>query len=363
VKAYIKADTREDPSILEDLIQRLEGQGIKPVGTSSRWQDIPDKGPFLYLRNPYIRFDTEQLAIEFNLKHPEFSHIECSEGEILCVNPGAGGEHAFVADSSFYYKKPLCSPLPIMIVTHRRPAYLKLALNSIFYSCKHIENQKLYIIASNPDEDTESMIRTCVENNINVEGVITDNNLGYTISNFGSKFFKLKKFIHFEDDGILPESLHYQIPYWTQQLNYRSTTAEFVAFRISEYNKTASLSRAEQAQDPKFQYLDYPELWNYVTPKETQLPAVSGLGLVIDSEKMYRDYEKSSYQTDLGIYRESKSACILNVPIYHIGANQLMDFGGKASPPKEVDKMQKGVNIRTGETREIDLSIDWISHV
>ena len=57
-KAYIYADPVEDPLVIEDLCSRLRKQGITPYLTERSWKNIFSKEPFLYFRNPYIRFDS-----------------------------------------------------------------------------------------------------------------------------------------------------------------------------------------------------------------------------------------------------------------------------------------------------------------
>ena len=360
-RAYIKADTLEDPEVLQNLTQRLATQGITSVFTDKDWKEIIDPAPVLYFRNPYLRYTDELQVIKYHHEHPETPYI-AADGEIISVNNIATGPNSFRANRRITYYKPAISPLPILMGTHQRPLYLKLTLNSLLYSIRAIPEQKIYIVMSQPDEETKKIVTETLKEYPQVEAVLSEENLRYAFANFGSKFYNLQKFIHHEDDGILPQNLEYFIPFWTQQLHHRHNTANLVTFRIFEgnwtttFHKSEFLARSEQIQIPN------KILWHYSKPTFKTIVPIGGMGMVIDSETMYKDFKPPSYNnSDHGVYFSSKIICIVNIPIYHIGANYEVDYPTYAAKKQNtaVNPLQKGMDLRSGVSRTIDLTTDW----
>lgn len=354
-KAYLKADSLEDPLIIKDLKDRLAKQAISLQITTLNWQEIDECLPFLYYRNPYIRFPSEKHILDLHHKSPEIRVVKSHSDEILSVNPSITERIQAKLDVPITFQKPLYSPLPILIGTHNRPEYFQLTLNSLRYTTKDVADQKFYIVASAPDQRTDEIIRNFLKEEPRAEAVFCYANLSLTLFNFASRFFKLTKFIHFEDDGLLPESTHYQMPFWTQQLTYRATTADLVGFRVSEDNRKTWLHQQKLLNTKIETFLNFQDdqIWHYFEPKNTDQPPISGNGLVIDFEKHYKN--SPFYQTDLGMYFNSQKVCIINIPIYHIGANSAMDYPKNLPAPKNVAQFYYGTDGRTGETRKIDL--------
>lgn len=366
MKAFLRADPYEDPHAIKSLKQRLADQGIQLFFTQKRWQDIdlPSKEPFLWYRNAFVRFSDEGNILDLH-KKSDFLLIKSSNDEVVSVNPHVKNNYCYNLTAETTYQQPKHPALPILMATHNRPDYFKLTINSLFYSTKDIPEQEYYFVANQPDEVTKQIIEKLVAVSPNIHAVITDKNLGYAAYNFGSKFFNLDRFIIFEDDGILPSSTRYLYPYWTKQLHYRSTTADYVGFRISEQNRNEYLCKEEQKRGIRYKYLDFDEslLWNYFYPTTNDLPPISGLGSVIDSPAMYKEHRKIGYfQTDLNIYYNSDSVCMTTLPIYHIGANQDMDLGSRTKAPRDLDRFYEGTNIANGEHQVIDLALDWQEH-
>jgi hypothetical protein len=358
-KAYVKCDLREDAAAINDLRVRLNRQSILLHSTTKEWDQIQtfDSKPFLYFRNPYIRIENEYSLLEYH-QGQKFPYIKIYNddyvGNIISVKDSDPSNFSFNVKQSISFYEPPIEALPILLANYRRPTYLKLTLNSILHNLEQCKDQKIYIVSSDPDKDTLEILENLPEN---VEIVVTENNVGRAITNFGSKFFNLEKFIHFETDGILSEATSYLLPYWTRQFNYRSTTADLVGFRVSNENKPA-------AHYPAF--FDRKELvfsnntWNYFVPKLDDLPPISGLGLVIDSNKMYQNFNKDFYyKNDWNLYFEAKLVCIANIPVYHLGNNQAMDYKKRDASPTDVARFQKGTNLRTGEEKIIDLESNF----
>ncbi|RJR09570.1 hypothetical protein C4588_04800 [Candidatus Parcubacteria bacterium] len=197
----------------------------------------------------------------------------------------------------------------------------------------------------------------------NTEAVISQNNLKYSFANFGSKFFNLPTFIHFEDDGIIPDHINYTMPFWTSQLAHRAATADIIAMRVYEGNWASEMYLCGMLNDkPLFRFTD--QLWHYLKKADADKFTVplGGLGFVIKSKSMYRDFKSDMYaSSDRIIFQNAKSLCLLNLPIYHIGANQKMDYPGynlkKISA--SVERHQSGTDLRTGLQKTIDLALNW----
>lgn len=366
-EAYIRADPLENPETVINLTSRLQKKAISYTITEKDWKEIRSPKPFLYFRNPYLRFDEEEEIILFHNQNPQIPFVKTVDGELISVSHKAEDTTPFVAYKRTYYHRPNCDPLPILLGTHQRSLYFQLTLNSIFYNCKeHLSDQKLYLVLSQPDEATLKIAKNALENApIQVEAVLSQENLKYSFANFGSKYFNLPKFLHVEDDGIFPESLHYQVPFWTNQLNYRSDTADLTCFKISEENWESSFYKCDVMHHNTRLEIPTSSLWHYQQQHFRKIMPFGGLGIVIDSEKMYRDFKAPNYcATDHSIYQNAKSICFLNTPIYHLGANLKMDYPELAEKKRTtkthaVNQLQRGINLRTKAIKEIDLAVPW----
>lgn len=360
--AYVNTDPLENPEVLLDLKSRLDARGVTMVMTDKPWQKIYHPGPFLYFRNAYLRFDNEGQILDFHIANSHIPFIQTINREIVSVSPFTQEINTFVIRAGTYYMRPSIEPLPILLGTHCRPTYLQLTLNSLFNSFQD-DRQKVYLIASQPDDETLKIIEKTLSAHPNTSAVLSPENLKYSFANFGSKFFNLESFIHFEDDGILPDHITYNLPFWTCQLAYRASTADIIAMRVFEGNWATEMYTCGMLNNkPLYKFEDH--LWHYFKKKEAERYTVplGGLGFVIKSASMYKNFDPTTYaSSDRIMFQESKSLCMVNMPVYHIGANQKMDYPGYnlKKVNVQVAQHQKGINMRTKEEKMIDLAVDW----
>lgn len=362
--AYVRADPLENQEVLLDLKSRLDTCKITMVMTDKPWQEIYHPQPFLYFRNTYLRFDNEGQILDFHIQNPHIPFIQTINREIVSISPFTQEVNTFVLRSGTYYMRPSIEPLPILLGTHCRATYLQLTLNSLFNSFQDTR-QIVYLVASQPDDETTKIIEKTLSERTNVQAVLSPENLKYSFANFGSKFFNLDHFIHFEDDGILPDHISYNLPFWTSQLAHRASTADIIAMRVFEGNWATEMYTCGMLNaKPLYKFDD--NLWHYFKKKEADrytLP-LGGLGFVIKTDSMYKNFDPSTYaSSDRIMFQESKSLCMVNIPVYHIGANQKMDYPGynMKKVNVQVARHQKGINMRTKEEKTIDLAVDWIN--
>lgn len=350
--AYIRTDAKENPEVVVDLQNRLMAQGIQPLTTRLPWQGIAATEPFLYYRNAYLRYPREAELLKFHREH-DFWYLRTTDEEVISVNPKTGSQAYFVANCRNTYYCPMISPLPIIVGLHQRLEYSKLTLNSLLYSLGEESQQKIYLVLSQTSPGVKAWVTEILNRHPQIEAVACDENLGFSLFKWGCRYWDLNSFIHWEDDGILPEATRYLLPYWTRQMAYRATTADFTGFRVSEENQTAWLQR-QRLYRTNSTYLTFdPEsIWSYFVSQPTDLPPISGNGLVIDAN---RDYQGAEHTSDLALYRKARSVCLANIPVYHIGANHAMDYGEKPRAPIAAQKSYRGVNLRTQEIRVISL--------
>jgi len=365
-QAYIKTDEFENPAVIKNLTDRLSKKQISWTITNKHWKDILSIRPFLYYRNPYIRFEDEDKVISFHQENPQFPLLKALDGEVVSVNSTADGGCDFTLFQNIYYHVPDYEPLPILLGTHKRLTYLRLTMNSLLHTAA-IPGQRIYIVASEPDAETLAYLQNLLINEqVTVDVVVSNVNLKYSFANFGAKFFSLRKFIHYEDDGIMPENVNYFMPYWTQQLHYRSTTADLVGFRVSESNWNSGFYRCDMFTKSKPLEIPNDTLWHYSKKNMQNITPLGGLATVINCETMMRGFDPPNYCTsDHILYVNSKIICIANVPIYHIGANQEIDYYSYSQDKKRltklgVDQFQEGRDLRTGITKKIDLANSWL---
>lgn len=363
-KAYVRGDPLENSEVISELASRL-GDEISIILTDKAYMDIVDPSPFLYYRNPYIRFDNELELIKFHTENSNLRRLMTIDREIISANPFSELSYDYRVNSGTYLYEPKDEPLPILMGVHRRPEYLKFTLNSLLYSLQS-KRQKLYIVLSDSDTETTEIIKNTIENSdIHVEAVVSNNNLFYGFVNFGAKFFGLnKKIILFDEDVIVPENLKYHIPFWTSQFNYRATTADLVALKVSKENYTVGT----------LQWLPKPVItipennrWYYSKIKIANPLPIGGMGMAIECNKHLKDFKEPEYGTsDSEFCKNSRNICIANVAVYHIGVNEKMDYPAyyknKPMVNRNVNRYQEGINLITGETKTIDMQLDWAEH-
>ena len=370
-RAYVRADSLDDPAAFNDLKSRL-GNDISIILTDKPYNEIVASNPFLYFRNPYIRFDNELEIIKFHTENSNFPYLTSIDGEIISVSSFGGGLSNFIMGAKTSLFEPKIEPLPIIVGAHRRPLYLGLTLRSLLYNIQS-KNQKIYIVLSDPDTQVINTVDEIIENSeIDIQVVASSNNLFYSWPNFGAKFFNLEKMILFDDDVILPGNLKYHVPYWTSQLNYRSSTADLVALRVSTDNYASGIlePRAALSRWASKPLVSIPKRnrWFYskLDSDKEQLPIGGGMGMVIDSKKHLKNFAGPNYVSPDGHFcTHSRNICIANVTVYHIGSNEIMDFPAySANKPnvRNIDRHQEGTNLITKEIKSIDLKLDWTEH-
>lgn len=362
MKAYVRTDALELSEVVNDLKSRLDAFGIQAIQTSLDWKAIKETEPFLYFRTPYLRLDNEGGVLTYHLKNPHIPYLATMDGELVSISPSCNiKDHPFLLNSQSGFYLPQLKPLPILLGTSQRSVYLKLTLNSLMYNIKD-KRQKLYLVISQPDSETLLLIEFFLKKYSNIQAVLVESNLKYAFANFGSKYFNLRKFIHFEDDGILPENTHHLLPYWPSQLTYRSETADLTCLRVQEYLTTNLLKSNYVYRSQGVIKIPEEIMWFYTKYDPDFVLPVGGLGMVIDSESCYKDFEGPRYcKTDINFLFKAKKVCIGNIPIYHLGSNQRMDYPDYVEQKKElgVNRYQFGKDMRTQETRRIDLQADW----
>lgn len=365
MKAFIKTDELESKEVVNSLENRLSD--IQIIKTDKDWRDIKslETAPFLYFRNPYIRINNEKDILSFHIKNSSFPFITSKDGELISVSPQSNiKDNHFIINSESSYYRPSQDPLPIILGTNRRPIYLELTLNSLLYNIKD-PRQKIYIVVSDPDKVTLEIISSLLKKEQSIDAVLVQENLKYSFANFCSKFFSTPRFIHFEDDGLLPENTHYNLPFWPSQLTYRLNTANLVAFKIQEYFSTNLLKSSYIYRSNGALKISENTMWHYVKYSKDQIFPIGGLGMVIDAEKSYINFREPGYfNRDDGMARDAGNLCLANIPIYHIGNNQKMDYPDYVSNKKDlsVSRFQIGENLRTHEKKIIDLRSDWIDY-
>lgn len=370
-RAYIRADSLDDPAAFDDLKSRL-GNDVSIVLTDKPYTDIVASDPFLYFRNPYIRFDNELEIIKFHVENSDFPYLISSDGEVISVSPFGEGLSNFIMRAKTRLFEPKIKPLPILIGSHRRPLYLGLTLRSLLYNIQS-KNQKIYIVLSDPDTEIINTVSDIIKNSeTDIQAVVSNNNLFYSWPNFGAKFFNLEKMILFDDDVILPENLKYHIPFWTSQFNYRSSTADLVAFKVSSDNYASGILEPRAAL---LRWVSKPSVsipkhirWFYskMEPDKEHLPIGGGMGMVIDGKRHLKNFADPQYiSSDNHFCKQSRNICIANVTVYHIGSNEVMDFpsyNANKSNVKNIDRYQEGINLITREIKSIDMKLDWVEH-
>jgi len=91
------------------------------------------------------------------------------------------------------------------------------------------------------------------------------------------------------------------------------------------------------------------------------------MGMAITCDKHLRNFKAPEYgSSDSAFCGFSRSICIANIPLYHIGVNEVMDYpeyyNNKPYVNRAVNRYQQGTNLITEESKTIDMQLDWSEH-
>lgn len=353
----IRCDDKENLEVVNNVKRWVSNHNLIPVIAKPEEQITYST---LYLRTPYHRFYLPNDVCKLFKKH-NFARIVTKDKDIVALNPALLANKisiGFTLDNEAEVVEPEIEPLPILLVTHRRPALLKQSLMSLLYSIQS-SRQKIYILASAPDEETIKTLKYLIATDHRItEVAISQDNLGYAVGNCGIKTFDLPEFIHFEDDFILPEHTRHLFPFWTQQFRLRLADADLVSFRVSTDNMPIETLNLYDISE-KFKKFTLGQ-WNYYSVEPKDSPPISGNGLYINSNKLYSKIEPPYYyQSDMAWYQQCKTICLANVCVYHTGANFHINQDRTSHARTEPIRPPQKVEVRflkSGKTKVIDLA-------
>lgn len=273
--------------------------------------------PYLVFPNPHIRISDPESIISFHLENG-FSEI-FDKNRIISKMPSSEGSAFFLSAAVVYHEKPACKPAPILMVAHNRTEYFKLSLNSLIHSLFFSSDTPIHIMLSKPNDSIRDVAFAAQSYYPNLYLYESVNNIGLGGFNILLQYLKPEKFIMYEEDFILPQSVKFTMPYWPHIFTDRLDYLDLVAFSTSLENLPENFysDLKEQAAKKIFQYG-----WN-----------ISGHAIGSTMATTLKNYLKASSKN--GPYHVTPDGNLLKLPLvsinsitgYHIGWNQEMDYG------------------------------------
>lgn len=257
--ALIIFDGYGDSGAFEQLRDELKDQGLSytvlpHIAEYDCWKKTADVStPVLFYRNEFMRIKTPRQALDFHRVNHSFPFTtDTSWGfyQTVSLKPSEVdlmGNFKMVSQNlwSFIYQpearmvdiaKPKYEQVPIFVLAHNRPEYLKLTLNSLLHSTSDQDNRKIVIIWNDATDEVKNLTLSYLKKDKNIEFLEILPNAKLAAINVALQVYRPKKFIYCEDDVIFPEPTRNYFPQWVTQFASRLNDFDVVAWHYGTEN-------------------------------------------------------------------------------------------------------------------------------
>jgi len=340
--ALIVYDGYGDSGAFEELSNELKSSGlmfdtITHLGEYDDWK----KGlknpntPVLFYRNEFIRIKSPKEYLDYHRQNPNSpfttdtswgfyqpvslnpSHVQIKDG----FKPYSDNFFSLLYRSSDYVltiAKPQYEQVPIFVLAHNRPEYLKLTLNSLLYSTEDLENRKIVVILNDATTEVRNLCFSYLDRDL--EFLEISPNAKFAALNVALQVYKPKKFIYCEDDVIFPETTRNYFPQWVTQFASRLHQFDMVAWHygVENVNVIYGLQRLNLNDHSRWLHVDeHPGL------------TIGGqcFCTTYDYYSKVATKENDWTPTDKLLFQGKSYSPSLR--LYHLGANHRMDYPNK----------------------------------
>lgn len=370
--ALIIFDGYGDSGAFEELCSDLSSQEISydvipHLGEYENWKKTVDgKRPVLFYRNEYMRIKNPSVALQKHRENDCFpSMTDTSWGfyQIVSFKPSdVNLRDGFKMESqnmwSFIYApesylfdiaRPKYEQVPIFVLAHSHPEYLKLTLNSLMHSTADQENRKIVIILNDATDEVKNLCLSYLGRDRNIEFLEIYPNAKFAALNIAIQIYRPKKFIYCEDDVIFPETTRNYFPQWVTQFASRLNDFDVVAWHygIENVNIIYGLQR-----------LHLPDYSRWLKVDEHYGLTVGGQCFCTKSDyyASFASEENNWTVVDKDLFKGKGYSPSLR--LYHLGFNHRIDY-----PNQVIHRDSFSVNhlnykarkVLTGETYDVSL--------
>jgi len=246
-------------------------------------------------------------------------------------------------------------PPRIFVPTNSHDVYLRLSLNSLFYSIDNTVPVTIFLNGATPE--VVVVAEEFAKRYSQIELLYSSINVGYHCLRTFIQWYQPEKFIVWEDDFILPPGARDWYPHWPYQFAHRLKYFDLVGWRVRLDNLLAGRPRR---YFPPYTADEFPEeppgKWIYARRGEKYYTPLMGqaLGMTLDFYNRCRKQPPWNTTIDVTLHESAESYCVPSLPGYHIGWNSEMD-GIPRSKEVEVPSSVTLVSS-SGVEKSIDLS-------
>lgn len=364
LKAVILVDQYDNPETLQELENSLASEGIECLNMDWRslLENIYNKRfseSFLLYYSAEMRIDQPKKILEFHHEN-DFAMVYYEDFPII-INP----DKIFLETYRFYtqkgnnnfhlspntemgrmsFKKPSIEPPRILMHTSHRLDYLKMTINSLFYSLVDHSVPISLMLNASPPEVIE-YAKKLPERYPNMEILYIDKNPIYAGINILLQYYdRPKRFIAMEDDIILPQITRSYFPHWPYLFVQRLDQVDIVGWMCDSSNR--SMKHVWPIPPTPLQHG-----W-YKGSKEKVFP-IMGQCFATTWEHYIENNEDETYiSRDENLIRNATKYTTPFIKPYHIGWNQFVD-GHKRLESKQ-EYVFDVVNFTTGVNKRIDI--------
>jgi hypothetical protein len=370
--ALIIYDGYGDSGAFEGLSQELISQGISydVIPNLSRFEDwkktVDLEKPVLFYRNEFIRIKTPREVLLFHRENNSFPYttdtswgfyqnISLKPAEVFLSNNfklESKNLWSFIFEPENYFvdiARPDYEQVPIFVLAHNRPEYLKLTLNSLLHSTADQQNRKIVIIWNDATEEVKNLSLSYLSKDKNIEFLDIYPNAKLAAINVALQVYRPRKFIYCEDDVIFPEPTRNYFPQWVTQFASRLRDFDIVAWHYGTENVNIIHG---------LQRLHLPDYSSWLKVSEHEGLTIGGQCFCTSTDYFasFATENNNWTTTDKDLFRGNGYSPSLR--LYHLGFNHRIDYPQHSINQDSFavkNKAYQARKVMTGETYRISL--------
>lgn len=370
--ALIIFDGHGDSGAFEELSLDLALQGlsfdvIPHLAEYENWKKRVDPSiPVLFYRNEFMRIKTPRQILQWHRENYSFpfttdtswgfyQNISLKPSEVDLIDGfkmKAKSLWSFIYQPDTYLldiARPKYEQVPIFVLAHNRPEYLKLTLNSLLHSTADLQNRKVVIIWNDASEEVKNVSLSYLKNNPDIEFLEVTPNAKLAAINVALQVYKPKKFIYCEDDVIFPEPTRNYFPQWVTQFASRLNVFDIVAWHYGTENVNIVYG---------LQRLNLPDYSRWLKVEEHEGLTIGGQCFCTSTDYFasFATERNNWTTTDKDLFTGKGYSPSLR--LYHLGFNHRIDYPQQVIQSHSFDvnhQEYKARKLLTGETYQVSL--------
>jgi len=315
------------------------------------------ESPYLLYRNPLMRIPHPEKILAWLTLHPEFDSVQAKDvynnkihtsywpsrthfsRDTVVSEKDLKDEEAYPfalsavdnVPARITYDKPDVGPAHIFVLAHHRDVYLRLSLNSLFYSID--DTVPVTIFLNEATNAVRSVALEFMHKYSNVDVVSIETNCYHAFTGFALQYCQPESFVVWEEDFILPPITRVLFPHWPYQFAHRLKTFDLVGWGCITEN-VSYWDKRLGGMFPRTDYRFYDWIYGRRDPNKehwvssVEEPLILGQAMAMTTEfwKSCPKDPKWGVPVDGELVGWAKRGyCLPGLRGYHIGWNSHMD--------------------------------------